>query len=381
MSTTPVKVGVIGCGHVSGEYFQSFPMHSEIELAACADLDRDLAAKQAAAFGIPKALHPDELLADPEIELVVNLTPPNVHAPVSLAAIAAGKHVFSEKPLATSLEEADSILAAAEDAGVLVGCAPSTFLGGPLQTLRKVVDDGWIGEPRAATAFFSFRGGEHWHPHIDPFYAKGAGPMIDIGCYLISSLINVFGPAGRVAAVTRRFDETRPRPGGTPGVDDIPVEVATHAAGTIEFVSGAVVTMFTSWEMWASKLPFIEIYGTQGSVSVPYDDVWGGQPQVRRGEASDLAYIPTFPGGGTWREAPVTHNNDAHRAVAIADMASAIRNGTPFRANHEVAYHTLEIMLAFDASSETDSHITLSSTCERPAALPAVAAGEPVRFT
>lgn len=182
MSTNPVKVGVIGCGHVSGEYFQSFPMHSEIELAACADLDRDLAAKQAAEFGIPKALHPDALLADPEIELVVNLTPPNVHAPVSLAAIAAGKHVFSEKPLATSLEEADSILAAAKDAGVLVGCAPSTFLGGPLQTLRKVVDDGWIGEARAATAFFSFRGGEHWHPHIDPFYAKGAGPMIDIGC-------------------------------------------------------------------------------------------------------------------------------------------------------------------------------------------------------
>jgi predicted dehydrogenase len=380
MSASAVKVGVIGCGHVSGEYFESFPMHREIELTACADLDRALASEQAGRFGIPKALSPDELLAEPEIEIVVNLTPPTAHAQVSLAAISAGKHVFSEKPLATTLEDADAILAAARDAGVRLGCAPSTFLGGPLQTLRKIVDDGWIGEPRAATAFFSFRGGEHWHPNIDPFYAKGAGPMLDIGCYLISTLINVFGPATRVAAIAKRYTETRPRPGGTPGVDDIKIDVNTHSAGTIEFASGPVVTMITSWEMWASKLPFIEIYGTQGSVSVPYDDVWGGQPIVRRGELSDLAYIPTLPGGGSWREAPVTHNNQAHRAVAIADMASALRSGTPFRANQDVAYHTLEAMLAFDESSERNTTVQLKSTCERPSALPSVAAGEPVRF-
>jgi len=380
MSANAVKVGVIGCGHVSGEYFESFPMHREIELAACADLDRELAAGQAQRFGIPKALSPEQLLADPEIEIVVNLTPPTAHAPVSLAAIAAGKHVFSEKPLATTLAEADAILAAARAAGVRVGCAPSTFLGGPLQTLRKVVDDGWVGEPRAATACFSFRGGEYWHPHIDPFYAKGAGPMLDIGCYLISTLINVFGPATRVAAIAKRYTDTRPRPGGTPGVNDIKVEVSTHAAGTIEFASGPVVTVITSWEMWASKLPFVEIYGTQGSVSVPYDDVWGGQPLIRRGEPGDLAYIPTEPGGGSWLQAPTSHNAHAHRAVAIADMASALRDGTPFRANQDVAYHTLEIMLAFDESAERDEHVRLKSTCERPPALPSVAAGEPVRF-
>jgi predicted dehydrogenase len=380
VSTNAVRVGVIGCGHVSGEYFESFAMHREIELVACADLDHALASKQAERFGIPMVLHPEDLLADSGIEIVVNLTPPTVHAEVSLAVIAAGKHVFSEKPLATTLEDADRILAAAREARVMVGCAPSTFLGGPLQTLRKVVDDGWIGEPRAATAFFSFRGGEHWHPNIDPFYAKGAGPMLDIGCYLISTLINVFGPATRVAAITKRFTDTRPRPGGTPGVDDIKIEVSTHAAGTIEFASGPVATMITSWEMWASKLPFVEIYGTQGSVSVPYDDVWGGQPLVRRGEPSDLGYIPTKPGGGSWREAPATHNNQAHRAVAIADMASALRDGTPFRANQDVAYHTLEVMLAFDESAGRNEHVELESTCGRPPALPSVAAGEPVRF-
>jgi predicted dehydrogenase len=377
---TPMNVGFIGCGHVSGEYFQSFPMHKEINLLACADLDRSLAAHKAEEFEIPRVLSPDELLADPDVELVVNLTPPLVHPEVSLSAIRAGKHVFSEKPLAPTLELADEIVAAAREAGVQVGCAPSTFLGGPLQTLRKVIDDGWIGEPRAATSFFSFRGGEYWHPNIDPFYAQGGGPMLDIGCYLISTLINVFGPASRVAAIAKRFSDTRPRPNGTPGVDDIRVEVSTHATGTIEFASGPVATILTSWEMWASRLPFIEIYGTQGTVSVPYDDVWGGQPVVRRGELGDLAYIPTLPGGGSWREAPPTHNDKAHRAVAIADMASALRAGTPFRANQAVAYHTLEAMLAFDQSSQTGEHVRLKSSCERPAALPSVAAGEPVRF-
>lgn len=377
----PVKVGVIGCGHVSSEYFQSFSQHEEIELYACADLNQELAAKQGAAFDIPKVYTPDALLADPDVEIVVNLTPPSAHAEVSIATVKAGKHVFSEKPLAPTLDAADEILAAAKSAGVLVGCAPSTFLGGPLQTMRKVVDDGWIGTPRAGTSFFSFRGGEHWHPHIDPFYAKGGGPMLDIGCYLISSLINVLGPAARVAGITRQFDDVRLRPKGTPGVDDIKIEVATHAAGTIEFASGAIITLMVSWEMWASRLPFLELYGTRGTVSVPYDDVWGGQPVVRGGQPSDLAYIPTVPGGGTWRTVPMTHNSQAHRAVAIADMASAIRSGTPFRANADMAYHTLEIMLAFDQSSETGEIVTLKSTCERPPALPPVAVGEPVRFS
>lgn len=378
---SPVKVGFIGCGHVSNEYFASFPMHREIELVACADLDRSLAERQAEKFKIPRVLSVDELLADPDVELVVNLTPPTAHAKVSIAAIRAGKHVFSEKPLATTMEDAAAIRDAAREEGVLVGCAPSTFLGGPLQTLRKVIDDGWIGEPRAATSAFSFRGGEYWHPNIDPFYAKGAGPMLDIGCYLISTLVSIFGPATRVAAITKQFDQTRPRPNGKPGVDDdITIEVATHATGTIEFENGPVATILTSWEMWASRLPFIEIYGTQGTVSVPYDDVWGGQPMVRRGERNDLAYIPTPPGGGSWRQAPVTHNNEAHRAVAIADMASAIRTGTPFRANLDLAYHTLEIMLAFDASSERSDHVKIASTCPPAAALPSVASGEPVRF-
>ena len=380
LCTNPVRLGFIGCGHVSAEYFQSCGMHREIELLACTDLNSALAEQQAERFKIPRVQSPEELLSDPDVEIVVNLTPPTVHADVSVAAIRAGKHVFSEKPLATTLVQADRILAAAREAGVMVGCAPATFLGGPLQTLRKVIDDGWIGEPRAAATFFSFRGGEYWHPNIDPFYAKGGGPMLDIGCYLISTLISVFGPASRVAAVAKRFSDTRPRPNGTPGVDDIKVEVSTHATGTIEFKSGPVATMITSWEMWASRLPFIEIYGTQGTVSVPYDDVWGGQPVVRRGELGDLAYIPTRPGGGTWREAPATHNNQAHRAVAIADMASALRAGTPFRANQDLAYHTLEIMLAFDESSERNEHVPIQSTCERPPALLPVAAGQPVRF-
>lgn len=376
----PVRLGFVGCGHVSGEYFESCATYREIETVACADLDRGLAERQAEAHAIPRALSPEELLQDPDVELVVNLTPPAVHTEVTLAAIEAGKHVFTEKPFAPSLSDADRIVAAAREAGVSVGCAPATFMSGAFQTARKLIDDGWIGEPVAATAFFTCRGYEHWHPNIEPFYSPGGGPMLDIGPYLITVLVDWFGPAVRVDALTKRVSDSRPRPGGTPGLDDIQVRVDTHVTGSIEFASGPVATVITSWEMWASRLPFVEVYGTKGSLSVPFVDEFGGAPLLRRGEPADLGYVPTEPGGGTWREVGLTHSNDTRRGVAVADMAHALRTGRPFRADGAFAYHSLEIMLAFDEASRRREHVELASTCERPAALPAIAAGEPVRF-
>jgi predicted dehydrogenase len=376
----PVKLGFIGCGHVSGEYFESCALYREVEVLACADLDRSLAERQAEQHCIPRVQKPDELLADPDVEIVVNLTPPAVHAEVSLAAIAAGKHVYTEKPFAPTLELADKIVAAAREAGVAVGCAPATFMSGAFQTARKLIDDGWIGEPVAATAFFTNRGYEYWHPNIDPFYSPGGGPMLDIGPYLISVLIDFFGPAVRVDALTRRFSNARPRPNAGPDADEIQVRVSTHAAGNIEFASGPVATVITSWEMWASRLPFVEVYGTQGSVSVPFTDEFGSEPLLRRGEPSDLGYVPTEPGGGAWVEVSMTHRDGTGRAVAIADMADALRTGRPFRANRDFGYHSLEVMLAFDEASRRGEHVEIRSTCDRPAALPSVAAGEPVRF-
>lgn len=377
----PVRVGVIGTGHVSGEYFESCAEYPELKVIACADLNVEVAAAEAKKHGIERAYTPEQLLADPDVELVINLTPPAVHADVSLAVIAAGKHLYTEKPFAPSLEQGQQILQAAKDAGVLVGAAPATFLAGPFQTARKLIDDGWIGEPLAATAFFTCRGYEYWHPNIDPFYSPGGGPMLDIGPYLVTVLIDFFGPATRVDALTRRMSKTRQRQIPAPGKSkDIDVQVSTHAAGNIEFASGVVATVITSWEMWASNLPFVEVYGTEGSLTVPFKSEFGSEPLVRRGEPSDLGYVPTEPGGGTWLEVPMTHKADTGRGIAVADMASAIRTGSPFRANGEFGYHGLEIMMAFDDASDNERHVLMQSTCERPQPLPCVAPGERVRF-
>jgi predicted dehydrogenase len=204
--------------------------------------------------------------------------------------------------------------------------------------------------------------------------------MLDIGPYLITVLLDLFGPAIRVDALTKRVSETRPRPQGMPGSGDIKVGVSTHAAGSIEFASGPVATVITSWEMWASRLPFVEVYGTEGSVSVPFKDEFGAEPLLRRGEPADLGYVPTEPGGGEWLDVAMTHRADTGRAVAVADMADALRTGRPFRANGAFGYHALEVMLAFDTASQLGEHVAIRSTCDRPAALPTVAAGEPVRF-
>jgi predicted dehydrogenase len=368
-----MSVGIVGCGNVSGDYFSSSEMHPEIEIIACADVDGEVARAQADQFNVSRVLEPAELIGDPDIELVVNLTPPSVHADITLQAIQAGKHVFTEKPLAPTLETAEAIVRAAGQAGVSIGSAPATFMGGGLQTCRKVIDDGWIGEPVAASAFFTSRGYEHWHPKVDSFYGSGGGPMLDVGPYLISTLLHLLGPASRVAGSTKRFAEERPRPARFPGSPSVPVEVSTHAAGTIDFHGGAVATVITSWELWATKLPYMEIYGTEGTLWVPNPDEFSGTPYLRRGEFGDLAQVPTPPGGGEWREIPMSHRGDVGRAVAIADMALAIRGGRAFRANAEFALHTLEVMLGFDSSSDSGQHVAINSTCERPRPLPVIA--------
>jgi predicted dehydrogenase len=377
----PMRIGIVGCGNVSGDYFESCATHPELDVVACADADSAAAERQAEKYGVACVQPPVELLSNPDIELVVNLTPPAVHADVTLQAIEGGKHVFTEKPLAPTLEVAGEIISRAREAKVEVGCAPATFLGGGLQTCRKVVDDGWIGEPVAATAFFTSRGYEHWHPYVDFFYAPGGGPMLDVGPYLVTALVHLLGPVSRICASTKRFSDTRARPLSSRGTGEISVGVATHAAGTIDFETGAVATVITSWEMWSTRLPYMEIYGTEGTLSVPNPDEFSGTPLVRRGALADLAQVPTPPGGGEWHEIPMTHRGDVGRGIAIADMVDALRTGRGFRANSEFAYHALEVLLAFDKSSETGSHVLPRSTCERPAALPAVAAGESVRFT
>jgi predicted dehydrogenase len=355
----PVKVGIIGCGVISGIYFETIKRLKILEAQACADLFLERAQARAAEFEVPRACSVEELLADPEVELVINLTIPAAHADIALSALAAGKHVYNEKPLAISRADARRMLDLAAERGLLVGNAPDTFLGGGLQSCRKLLDDGWIGEPVAAFASMTGHGPERWHPDPAFFYQRGAGPMLDMGPYYLTALVSLLGPIRRVTGSTRisfpeRTITSAPRYGQT-----ITVETPTHLAGLLDFDSGVVGTIITSFDVWSSSLPRIEIYGTRGSLSVPDPNVFGGPVRVRRAGAQE------------WSEAPLSHGfSENSRGIGVAEMAYALRQGRQHRANGALAYHVLDLMLAFEESSEQGRHIEITSQCERPAPLP-----------
>jgi predicted dehydrogenase len=355
----PVRVGVVGCGNISQVYLKVAPTFPILDVVACADIDEDRARARAAEFGVPSACSVADLLADPAVEVVLNLTIPRAHGEVALAALDAGKSVYNEKPLALTREEGRRLLDAARRKGLLVGGAPDTFMGGGLQTCRKLIDDGWIGAPVAATAFMLSHGHETWHPDPDFYYQPGGGPMFDMGPYYLTALIALIGPVRRVTGSTRitfptRTITSKPKYGQT-----ITVNTPTHIAGVLDFANGAVATIVTSFDVWGTGLPPIEIYGTGGSLSVPDPNGFDGPVRVRRAGAKE------------WSEVLLTHGFTAqYRSLGLADMAYALRSGRPARASGEMAYHVLDIMQAFDDASRAGAHVQLASTCERPAPLP-----------
>lgn len=355
----PVKVGIVGCGTISGIYLKNGRILESIEVVACADIVIERARARAEEYGIPKVYTVDELLADPEIEIVVNLTIPKAHGEVALKAVEAGKSVYNEKPLTVEREEGRRLLEEAKKRGVLVGGAPDTFMGAGLQTCRKLIDDGWIGEPVAATAFMLSRGHESWHPDPAFYYQRGGGPMFDMGPYYLTALVTLLGPVARVTGAARatfpeRIITSKPKFG-----ERIKVEVPTHIAGIMQFASGAIGTIVTSFDVWGGNVPHIEIYGTEGTLSVPDPNGFGGPVRIRRAGARE------------WSEVPHTHGySENSRGLGVADMAYALRTGRPHRASGELAYHVLDIMHAFHEASEKGVHIELESTCSRPAALP-----------
>ena len=355
----PVKVGVVGCGNISDIYCKAGKVFEAIEIVACADLLMERARAKAKEHGIPKACKVAELLKDPEIEIVLNLTIPNAHAEIALKALKSGKSVYNEKPLAIAREDAAAMLELAEQKRLRVGGAPDTFMGGGLQTCRKLIDDGWIGEPVGATAFMLCHGHESWHPDPDFYYQLGAGPMFDMGPYYLTALVSLLGPVKRVTGSTRKTFPTRtitsqPKYGQT-----ITVNTETHIAGIMDFAGGAVGTILTSFDVWGTTLPRIEIYGTEGSMLVPDPNTFGGPVRVKRMDAEE------------WAEIPLTHGYaENSRGLGVADMAYGLRTGRPHRASGEMAYHVLDLMHAFNDASEKGRHIRLKSKCKRPAPLP-----------
>ena len=355
----PLKVGVIGCGNISDVYLRNCGSSPYIKVLACADLIPERAAAKALAHGVSKTCSVDDLLADQEIELILNLTIPRAHAEVSLAAIRSGKHVYTEKPLAINRTSGRELLEEAKRFGVRIGSAPDTFLGGGLQTCRQLLDSGAIGEPIGATAFMLCHGHETWHPSPEFYYKPGGGPLFDMGPYYLTALVSLLGPITRVtgsAKITfaQRVITSQPLHGKI-----IEVETPTHIAGILEFAAGPIATLVTSFDVWASTVPGIEIYGTEGTLILPDPNGFGGEPKLRRSTEKEWRTIPPTFG--------FTHNA---RGIGVVDMAAAIRSDRVHRANGEMAYHVLEAMEGILEAASTGTHVPLASRCARPEPLP-----------
>ncbi len=354
----PVKVGVIGCGNICSTYLRNATGFDAIDIVACADLVRERASAHAAEFGV-RACTVDEILADSEIEAVLNLTLPAAHFELAMAALEAGKSVYNEKPLAVKREEGAKLVETARAKGLRLGCAPDTFLGAGQQTSRKLIDDGAIGEPVAASAFIVCHGHERWHPSPEFFYKLGAGPVFDMGPYYLTALVSLLGPVERVTGSARMSFPERTITSEPKRGEKIKVEVATHVTAVLDFASGAVGTLIASYDIWAAHLPPIEIYGSEGTLGVPDPNAFGGPVTLKRSSDED------------WAEQPLTHAHAGpSRAIGLADQARAMRSGRPHRASGELAYHVLDIMHAILEASETGRHVRLESTCERPEPFP-----------
>ncbi|MCY3811963.1 MAG: Gfo/Idh/MocA family oxidoreductase [Gammaproteobacteria bacterium] len=352
----PVGIGLIGCGTISGAYLRAAATFDVLKFVACADIDPTAAKRTEDTFGVP-AMPVDALLARDDVDVVLNLTIPAAHGEVNLAALAAGKHAYCEKPFGLDVAEGRRVLAAAAAAGLRVGCAPDTFLGGGHQTVRQLIDRGAVGKPIAGTAFMMGPGVESWHPNPAFYYQRGGGPLFDMGPYYLTALVHVLGPVRRVAAITARGRDQRVITAEARAGEIIDVDVDTHTAGTLEFVNGCVVTVVMSFDVRLHSNRFIEIHGVDASLSSPDPNGFGGLVRVSNGRE--------------WEDRPLTHGYTTNmRSIGLADMCAGIRTGRPHRCDGELAQHVLEIMAAFGESSADGRHVSIASRPERPNPLP-----------
>jgi predicted dehydrogenase len=351
-------VGIIGAGNISSQYLKALPSFEVLAVKAIADVKAEVAEKRGAEFGV-KAMSVEALLADPAIDIIVNLTIPRAHVEVGLRAIAAGKHVYGEKPLGITFAEGKTLVDAAGAKGLRVGSAPDTFLGGGHQQARAVVDSGTIGKVVGGTAFFACPGHEYWHPDPAFYYDIGGGPVLDMGPYYITDLVNLLGPVARVSAFSLTPFAERPIRSEPKRGQMMPVHVATHVTGTLIFQSGPLVTVTLSFDVPKhSHLPY-ELYGTEASLLVPDPNWFGGEVKIAK------------PRAEAWEDVPVTlpYADANYRSLGVADMAHAILADRPHRASGELALHVLEVMEAFDVASKEERVVDIKTTTSRPAPL------------
>lgn len=354
------NVGVIGCGNICGIYFKNLKRFPFLDVTACADIDVERAKAKATEFGIPKACTAEELLKDRKVQVVVNLTVPLVHGEIALAAVKKGKSVYNEKPLCVHRADAKKLVAKAARKDVRVGCAPDTFMGAGLQTCRKLIDDGVIGTPVAATAFMLGGGPEGWHPNPAFFYQVGGGPMFDMGPYYVTALVSLLGPVKAVAGMTRISFPERTIGSGQFKGQQVKVEIPTHIVGVLQFASGPIGNLITSFDVKAGhNLPRIEIYGSEGTLCVPDPNTFGGPVRLKRA------------GEKEFQDVALTHGYDENsRGIGVADMVLGKQNNRAHRASGELAFHVLDVMHTIHDAAAAGKHLTLKSACEKPKALP-----------
>ncbi len=358
MSDSPTKIALIGCGNISKAYFEGCRNYDNIEIVACADINVPHAQATAEKHGLAFGGSVEALLARPEIEIVVNLTIPGAHADINRQALAAGKHVYCEKPFTLTAADSAAVVADAERLGLRIASAPDTFLGAGLQTARHLIDSGTIGQPVAAFGFMLCPGHESWHPNPDFYYQNGGGPMFDMGPYYLTAMVNLFGPVARVSGTASktfpiRTITSQPRAGET-----VNVEVPTHFSTSLEFASGPVGTMVMSFDTPKIDLPNIVVFGTKGNLRVCDPNHF------------DLPCALAPAGSTTFEPVPMTHAIGRARGTGVSDLANAIRSGRAHRTRGDLAHHVIEVMEAATRSSTEGKHISIQSTCTRPAPLP-----------
>ncbi|MFN3145423.1 MAG: Gfo/Idh/MocA family protein [Paracoccaceae bacterium] len=363
MSKT-LGIGVIGCGNISAAYMRLAPLFAGLEMRACADMAPDAAKARAAEFGL-RAETVEGLLAADDIDVVVNLTVPNAHFEVSRQILSAGKHVYSEKPFVLSLDEGRALAELAAARGLQVGSAPDTFLGGAHQLARHLVDAGAVGKITSGTCFVQSPGMEMWHPNPDFFFKPGGGPILDLGPYYISNLVQLLGPVRRVGAISGMGSALRtitsaPRHGET-----ITVETPTTIHAVMEFHSGAQITYCASWDVWQHGHANMELYGREGTLHVPDPNFFGGEVRMTE-KGAFVNGTPSWP-----HPFGIANDNGRanYRAAGLADMVQGIVQGRPHRCSLDFALHVVDVMTSILRSGETGAFVEIASSCERPAAL------------
>jgi len=353
----PQNVGIVGCGTIVKAYLSTFKRLTSVKLVAAADLELPRAQAVADSYPGVRALGVDQLVADPRVDLVLNLTIPAAHAEIAAQAVAAGKSVYGEKPLASTTLAAREVLTQARAAGVRVGCAPDTVLGTGIQTARKAIDDGLIGMPIAAIATFGSPGHERWHHNPEFYYAPGGGPLFDMGPYYISALITMLGPVVSVVGASSRSRPQRAIGSGPRRGQAIPVLVDTHVSGVLVHASGVLSTIYMSFDTIATRAPRLEVHGDAGSLIAPDPNTFEGDVLLRTADSQDWEVLPVSAG-----------YIGSSRGYGVHDLAITPPGEEP-RAGGALALHVVDVMESLLRSAHETITITVQSRCERPSAV------------